>query len=89
MYDVTVAVCVYQQKNWLHRCLRSLSTQTMDKSKYQVIVVNDDPNERLEDVVDVFKEHIEPIAVKNPNKIVGKKFDRDKIKNPADIVEAV
>lgn len=35
------------------------------------------------------KARIIAIAVKNPNKIVGKKFDRDKIKNPADIVEAV
>ena len=78
MYDVTVAVCVYQQKNWLHRCLRSLSTQTMDKSKYQVIVVNDDPNERLEDVVDVFKEHIN-IKLINNGKNLGLPTSLNKI----------
>ena len=78
MYDVTVAVCVYQQKNWLHRCLRSLSTQTMDKSKYQVIVVNDDPNERLEDVIEVFEEHLN-IKLINNGKNLGLPTSLNKI----------
>jgi glycosyltransferase involved in cell wall biosynthesis len=78
MYDVTVAVCVYRQKKWLHRCLRSLSTQTMDKSKYQVIVVNDDPNERLEDIIDIFKEHIN-IKLINNDKNLGLPTSLNKI----------
>ena len=80
MYDVTVAVCVYQQKNCLHRCLRSLSTQTMDKSKYQVIVVNDDPNERLEDVIEVFEEHLN-IKLINNGKNLGLPTSLNKILN--------
>ena len=44
MYEITVAVCVYKQKEWLHRCLRSLNSQTLEKSRYEVVVVNDDPN---------------------------------------------
>ena len=45
MYEVVVAICCYKQKHWLHRCLRSLSVQTMNKDKYEVVVVNDDPTE--------------------------------------------
>ena len=55
MYEITVAVCVYKQKEWLHRCLRSLNSQTLEKSRYEVVVVNDDPNETLDDVIDIFK----------------------------------
>ena len=35
MYEITVAVCVYKQKEWLHRCLRSLNSQTLEKSRYE------------------------------------------------------
>ena len=42
MYEITVAVCVYKQKHWLHRCLRSLTSQTLEKSRYEVVVVNDE-----------------------------------------------
>ena len=58
MYEVVVAICCHKQKHWLHRCLRSLSVQTLEKSKYEVVIVNDDPNERLDDVVDIFKPHL-------------------------------
>ena len=54
MYEITVAVCVYKQKHWLHRCLRSLNSQTLEKSRYEVVVVNDDPQENLDDVIDIF-----------------------------------
>ena len=56
MYEITVAVCVYKQKEWLHRCLRSLNSQTLEKSRYEVVVVNDDPNETLDDVIDIILE---------------------------------
>ena len=78
MYNVTVAVCVYRQKKWLHRCLRSLSTQTMEKSKYQVIVVNDDPQENLDDVIDIFKEYMN-IRVINNEKNLGLPTSLNKI----------
>tara|TARA_B000000475_G_scaffold188951_1_gene152567 strand:- start:30 stop:140 length:111 start_codon:yes stop_codon:yes gene_type:complete len=35
------------------------------------------------------KARIIAIDVNNPNKIVGKKFDKDNIQNPAEIVVAV
>ena len=50
MYKVTVGVCCYKQKDWLYRCLRSLSKQTISKKDFEVVVVNDDPEENLEEV---------------------------------------
>ena len=50
MYKVTVGICCYKQKDWLYRCLRSLSSQTMDTNDFEVVVVNDDPSEDLSEV---------------------------------------
>ena len=78
MYEITVAVCVYKQKHWLHRCLRSLNSQTLEKSRYEVVVVNDDPNETLDDVIDIFKEHMN-IRVINNEKNLGLPTSLNKI----------
>ena len=71
MYEVVVAVCCYKQKHWLHRCLRSLSTQTLEKSKYEVVVVNDDPNDRLEDIINVFDPHMNIRLINNDERLTG------------------
>ncbi len=78
MYEITVAVCVYKQKEWLHRCLRSLNSQTLEKSRYEVVVVNDDPDETLDDVIDIFKEHMN-IRVINNEKNLGLPTSLNKI----------
>ena len=78
MYEITVAVCVYKQKEWLHRCLRSLNSQTLEKSRYEVVVVNDDPNETLDDVIDIFTEHMN-IRVINNEKNLGLPTSLNKI----------
>ena len=78
MYEITVAVCVYKQKEWLHRCLRSLNSQTLEKSRYEVVVVNDDPEETLDDVIDIFKEHMN-IRVINNEKNLGLPTSLNKI----------
>lgn len=49
---VTVGICSYKQKKWLYRCLRSLSSQTLDPSEFEVVIVNDDPDENIDDIVD-------------------------------------
>ena len=51
MYQVTVGICCYKQKKWLHRCLRSLCSQTFDKNQFEVIIVNDDPSDCLDDIM--------------------------------------
>ena len=78
MYEVTVGICCYKQKNWLHRCLRSLSAQTFSKDKFQVIIVNDDPSESLDDVVSIFKEYLN-IKVINNEKNIGLPSSLNKI----------
>ena len=50
MFKVSIGICVYKQSNWLYRCLRSLASQTVDKSEFEVIVVNDDPSSSIDDI---------------------------------------
>jgi glycosyltransferase involved in cell wall biosynthesis len=47
---VTVGVCCFKQKKWLYRCLRSLASQTLDKSQFEVVIVNDEPGSSIEDI---------------------------------------
>ena len=37
---LTVAVCTYRRFDWLGDCLASLNNQTLDKSKYRILVVD-------------------------------------------------
>ena len=69
MYDVTVAVCCYRQKKWLHRCLRSLASQTLDKSKFEVIVVNDQPGTELESICENLKDFLNIRLINNSSNI--------------------
>lgn len=75
---VTVGICCYKQKKWLHRCLRSLSSQTLDKSAFEVIVVNDDPNENLEDICENAKHDLN-IRLINNKKNLGLPASLNKI----------
>jgi glycosyltransferase involved in cell wall biosynthesis len=58
MYKVTVGISCYKQKRWLHRCLRSLARQTLSKENFEIIIVNDDPEESLEDVCAPLKDYL-------------------------------
>ena len=75
---VTVAICCYQQKRWLHRCLRSLSSQTLDKDKFEVVIVNDDPSSRLEDICENMGSELN-IRLINNEKNVGLPASLNKI----------
>ncbi len=37
---LTIAVCTYQRFNWLRKCLDSLEKQSLDKSLYKILVVD-------------------------------------------------
>ena len=50
MYKVTVGICVYKQSQWLYRCLRSLTAQTLPKDQFEVVVVNDEPGTDIEEI---------------------------------------
>lgn len=69
MYDVTVTICCYKQKIWLNACLRSLATQTMSKNKFEVIVVNDDPEAEIASICDSFKDTINIRLINNKENI--------------------
>ena len=65
MYKVTVGICCYKQKEWLYRCLRSLSNQTIPKDDFEVIVVNDDPTDKLEEVCKPLRQYINIKLINN------------------------
>ena len=82
MYKITVGVCCYKQKDWLHRCLRSLSGQTLSKEAFEVIIVNDDPEEDLSGLRESHKEYLN-IRLVNNEKNVGLPASLNKILNIA------
>ena len=51
---ITVVVCTYNRANLLFYTLKSLATQIVDKSVYQVLVVNNNSNDKTEEVVNIF-----------------------------------
>lgn len=65
MYKITVGISCYKQKQWLHRCLRSLANQTIEKDKFEVIIVNDDPEESLEDICELFSNYLNLRLINN------------------------
>lgn len=65
MYKITVGICCYKQKEWLYRCLRSLSNQTIPKDDFEVIVVNDNPADNLEDACKPLKQDINIRLINN------------------------
>lgn len=87
MYKVTVGISCYKQKKWLHRCLRSLANQNLDKNNFEVIIVNDYPEECIEDICknDVFNKLLNIKLINNKknlglpkslNKILKKSMGR-------------
>ena len=78
MYKITVGISCYKQKRWLHRCLRSLVNQTIGKDSFEIVLVNDDPEERLEDVCNIFSEHLN-IRLINNEKNLGLPASLNKI----------
>lgn len=66
---VTVGISCYKQKKWLYRCLRSLENQTLPKDEFEVVIVNDEPEESLEDVCEIVKDRINVRIIKNPTNL--------------------
>ena len=58
MPDISVLVPVYNQERFIGRCLRSLLAQTMQRNKYEIIVVNDGSHDRTSYALELFKEEI-------------------------------
>lgn len=75
---ITVGICCYKQKEWLYRCLRSLSSQTLSKDKFEVVIINDEPGTRLEDVCNNMRSDLN-IRLLNNEKNIGLPASLNKI----------
>jgi glycosyltransferase involved in cell wall biosynthesis len=69
MYKITVGICCYKQKQWLHRCLRSLCKQTISKDEFEVIIINDNPLENLEDICENVRPYLNIRLINNTKNI--------------------
>ena len=60
---VSVIVPVYNQEQWIGRCLRSLLNQTFSRSNYEIIVIDDGSEDRTPYALDLFNDEI--VLIKN------------------------
>ncbi len=51
---ITVAICTYNRVDYLMRCLQSLQYQTVDKSHFDVLVVDNNSTDQTRKVVEAF-----------------------------------
>jgi len=51
MSKISVIIPVYNQEQYIGRCLRSIINQSLDKSYYEIIVINDGSNDKTKDVL--------------------------------------
>ncbi len=58
---VSVIIPTFNQEKYLGRCLRSLMNQSMHRSDYEIIVVNDGSKDKTKFAANLFKEEIKLI----------------------------
>lgn len=62
--DTSVIICNYNNKPYLGRAIRSCLKQSLDKGRFEVIVVDDASTDKSQDVIVGFKDKIVPIYLK-------------------------
>lgn len=55
--EISVIVAAFNQEKYIGRCLRSLLHQTIDQSKYEIVVVNDGSTDRTSFALDLFSDN--------------------------------
>ena len=55
---VSVIIPVFNQEKWIGRCLRSLLNQTMNRSDYEIIVIDDGSEDRSDYALELFMDEI-------------------------------
>ena len=55
---ISVIVPVYNQEKYIGRCLRSLLDQSLPRSSYEIIIINDGSTDKTTYALDLFKEEI-------------------------------
>lgn len=58
--DATVVVCTYRRSRQLAETLGSIARQTLDRARFEVVVVNNDPAVDLDDLVDGLRQEAFP-----------------------------
>jgi glycosyltransferase involved in cell wall biosynthesis len=61
--DTSVIICNYNNKQYLGRAIRSCLKQSLEKERYEVIVVDDASTDQSRDVIDGFKDKIVPVLL--------------------------
>lgn len=61
---VSVIIPVYNQELYIGRCLRSLLDQTLDREKYEIIVIDDGSKDKTLEILKTYKNDIELIKNK-------------------------
>lgn len=66
--ELSIIVPVYNVEQYLEKCLRSLVEQTLDKNRYEIIVVNDGSPDCSQEIIDKFSdEYSNIVALKKEN----------------------
>lgn len=52
--ELSVVICTYNRDKWILSALESTSNQTLDKSKYEVLVINNNCTDNSEAIIDEF-----------------------------------
>ena len=53
--SVTVIVPTYNRDLYVGRCIRSLLDQSLDREKYEIIVINDGSKDKTETILKSFR----------------------------------
>jgi len=56
--SISIIIPVYNQEKWIGRCLRSLISQTLDRSKYEIIVIDDGSKDKTNFALGLFSDEI-------------------------------
>jgi len=61
---ISVIIPVFNQEKWIGRCLRSVLNQSINRSDYEIIVINDGSNDRTSFALELFGDDIN--LINNP-----------------------
>jgi len=64
MYKVSVVIPCFNHQKFIGRCLRSILDQSLDKKKYEVIVVNDGSTDNSLKIIKTFGKEVKTITNK-------------------------
>ncbi len=56
--SVTVIVPTYNRDLYIGRCIRSLLDQSLDREKYEIIVINDGSKDKTDTILNAFKDEV-------------------------------